>query len=797
MWKHVKHIRRFFAMCLWAFVSSAFSQSQQCTVEQINDFNARCNQEAEFRAGLEAGCLAWDPTHYACGFYPLPAEARKTSTGMSCMVTWVRSPAGTESSIPTWTESQFDLDCTVPPDVPIDAKNAGDSCSPQSDCGNPINVGVGNKHQREVDYVGGGRFPLRIVRTYNSNSASASGLAPGWRLSYRLEIVYTPPDDDSTEDSVVLLRGDGKQFFFSRKGGAGAPWVSDADVTGTLVSQGSSATPAGWTFTNAQDEVESYDADGKLLSIANRDGATQTLTYSCKAGNPGCVSETPASVAPMAGLLIGVTDSSGRQLSFTYDKLARISTITDPLGGVYTYTYGGASNKANLTGVTYPDGAVRTYLYDESGNVSSSPATGVNYGHALTGIQDENGVRYVTWRYDAHGRAYSSEHGSDGADRVAMTYNADGTATVVDALGTSRTYHFATSSGTTRNVGITGQPCDGCFKALAYDANGNVTSQTDFNGHVTCLSYDLTRNLETARVEGLPAGTACPSSLDGFTVPAGARKVTTQWHGTWRMPMRIAEPRRITTFVYNGDGGQSCAPTAALVGRGAPIGVLCGKTEQPTTDADGSQGAGATASGMARTTRWAYDSDGRMLSVKGPRTDLDDQISVSYRTADDTAAPPQYRHGDLYRITDALNHTTTIDRYDANGRPLQMTDANGIVTTFTYAPRGWLTSQTITPADGAGLTTSYSYDAAGQLTKVTQPNGSAISFSHDSAHRLTGISDNRGNSIAYTLDAMGNRLQEQVKGPSGALARQVTRIMDNLNRLQQLTVGVAPVSSGN
>ncbi|WP_196381663.1 RHS repeat domain-containing protein, partial [Ralstonia solanacearum] len=38
-------------------------------------------------------------------------------------------------------------------------------------------------------------------------------------------------------------------------------------------------------------------------------------------------------------------------------------------------------------------------------------------------------------------------------------------------------------------------------------------------------------------------------------------------------------------------------------------------------------------------------------------------------------------------------------------RPLQMTDANGIVTAFTYSNRGWLTSQTITPAGEAGQTT--------------------------------------------------------------------------------------------
>ncbi|WP_042589484.1 RHS repeat domain-containing protein, partial [Ralstonia solanacearum] len=88
-----------------------------------------------------------------------------------------------------------------------------------------------------------------------------------------------------------------------------------------------------------------------------------------------------------------------------------------------------------------------------------------------------------------------------------------------------------------------------------------------------------------------------------------------------------------------------------------------------------------------------------------------------------------------------------------------------------------------------GQTTNYSYDAVGQLTKVTLPDGSNVSFSYDGAHRLTGAADSSGNSISYTLDAMGNRTQEQAKDPNGNLARQVTRVFDSMNRPLQITLG--------
>ncbi|MFC0585755.1 RHS repeat protein, partial [Ralstonia solanacearum] len=201
-------------------------------------------------------------------------------------------------------------------------------------------------------------------------------------------------------------------------------------------------------------------------------------------------------------------------------------------------------------------------------------------------------------------------------------------------------------------------------------------------------------------------------------------------------------------------------------------------SETPTADSDGSQGISAAATGATRTTNWTYTADGQVATSSGPHAGVATSTTYVYRTADDTATPPQYRKGDLYQIIDPLGRTTTINRYDASGRQLQTTDANGAVTTFTYSNRGWLTSQTITPASEAGQTTNYSYDAVGQLTKATLPDGSSVSFTYDAAHRLTGAADGLGNSIAYVLDAMGNSTQEQVTDPNGVLTRRVDRVFD-------------------
>ncbi len=146
--------------------------------------------------------------------------------------------------------------------------------------------------------------------------------------------------------------------------------------------------------------------------------------------------------------------------------------------------------------------------------------------------------------------------------------------------------------------------------------------------------------------------------------------------------------------------------------------------------------------------------------------------------------------GDLQSVTNAAGMVTTFNSYDRAGRVRQSTDAKGVVTDTVYTPRGWISSVTVTPPGLAARTTSYTYDAAGQLTGVANPDGTSQSYSYDAAHRLIGASDNRGNTVTYTLDNMGNRISEQIKDPGGTLQRAISRSFDALNRLQQVSGAV-------
>jgi len=156
-----------------------------------------------------------------------------------------------------------------------------------------------------------------------------------------------------------------------------------------------------------------------------------------------------------------------------------------------------------------------------------------------------------------------------------------------------------------------------------------------------------------------------------------------------------------------------------------------------------------------------------------------------------TSTQPDWTLGDLKKVTNALGQVTQFTKYDRNGRVLEMLDANGVKTTSTYSPRGWLTQQVVTPnGGGTAQTTVYDYDAAGQLKKVTAPDSSYVSYTYDNAHRLTQVDDSAGNRVEYTLDAMGNRTAENWKDGGGALKKTLTRTIDALNRVQQVVGGM-------
>ncbi len=113
-----------------------------------------------------------------------------------------------------------------------------------------------------------------------------------------------------------------------------------------------------------------------------------------------------------------------------------------------------------------------------------------------------------------------------------------------------------------------------------------------------------------------------------------------------------------------------------------------------------------------------------------------------------------------------LNAVTSF-QYDAFNRRTDVTDANGMTTHTTYDALN--RALTVTQGFGSAqpLTTTYGYDALGDLVCVQLPAGNAIAYAYDGAGRLAAMARQAGCAAAqlleqalYTLDAAGHRIKE-------------------------------------
>ncbi|MFZ2725171.1 MAG: RHS repeat-associated core domain-containing protein [Methylococcaceae bacterium] len=605
-------------------------------------------------------------------------------------------------------------DATLPACVrstPIDPPKNGGPPPPPCNGTNPINGGTGNKYQLETDYRSSGVYPLVFQRHYNSIDTGKSAIGNRWHNSFSDNLLIEAPNPISVPNSIRVNRALGVVYQFYLRNGV---WTSESDVNFKLVNLSNGQ----WQLTREDDAIELYDSYGKLQSIQTRNGFKQTLSYDG------------------VGRLSQVVDSFGQSLSFYYVSStadANIDHIVLPDNNIIYYIY---QTNGNLSDVIYPTTAKRSYYYEDS-----------RFPNALTGITDENRVRFASWTYDTQGRAISSEH-AGGVEHVDLTYNTNGTATLTDALGAVRTYNFQPILGVVKSTGLN-QPCATCgsgANTIHYDTNGNVNYRIDFNGNRTNYSYDLTRNLETSRTEGLKA--------DGTTTPE-TRTITTQWDSVFRLPAVVTQADQQTSWQYDTHGNVK---------------------QKTITD---------TVNNKSRVWNTSYSYStivaGAILQKveDGPRLDVNDLTTTDYYTPSEVCVGNHFGcRGQVKQITNALGQITKIPSYNAHSQVTQLIDANGLITNLTYDDRQRLISLNM-----GGEITRYDYDNAGQLTYVTHPDNSQLAYEYDDAHRLTRIRDSLGNQVVYRLDLLGNRTEEDILDPTNQLTQTLLRDYDTLNHL--------------
>ncbi|MFC5497343.1 RHS repeat-associated core domain-containing protein [Caenimonas terrae] len=430
------------------------------------------------------------------------------------------------------------------------------------------------------------------------------------------------------------------------------------------------------------------------------------------------------------GRILSITRNGG--MSYTFEQRdGLLRSVRDSFGAALQFAYDGQNR---LVGVTTPEATTITYGYDGQGRLSqvgypdgssrSYLYEDTSYPLALTGLVDERGIRLATWAYDAAGRAVSSEH-AGGVDRYQLVFNSDGSVVVTDPLGMTRTQAYSKAGARQVFAGQI-QPCTNCSRDAASNvvdaATGLLVQSTDYLGVATLFTNDLQRKL--------------PVTVTRAAGRPEQQLRRSDWAPNVRLPALVSEAGRTTAYSYDDAGN---------------------KLSQTVTD---------LASGQARSWQWTYTAQGLVATMTDPKGAM---WSFGYDSA-----------GNRVSVTNPLGQQTSAS-YDAAGRITSQTAPNGMVTTFAYDGRGRLVQQV-----RGGDSSSYGYTPAGQLASATMPNGYQVSYSYDAAQRLVGASDNRGASVQYTLDAAGNRVREEVRDASGAIALVTSRVINSLNQVAAL-----------
>jgi YD repeat-containing protein len=491
-------------------------------------------------------CLTIDPSGYVCGSeidYSLDSQNLNGEPQRRIRYRHTK-PASIGGAETVWYTGWENCSSLPRPEVEITPA----SCKKIDGAavGHPIIPATGEKILDHTDHEGSGADALSLVRHYRSRRVTTAGagfanagLGQAWSHNHAVFLEVLGPAN--TAGTVANIRfGDGNERNFEWQTGSGS-WLA------TNSADALTANSTGLQYKKLDDDsLWQFDATGKLLTVTRRNGWVTTYTYSTAA--------TSAALAPVAGLLIGVSNQFGRTLTFTYNASSQLTSVIAADGRVAKYGYDGTAAASRLTTVGYPGvsgGTVsKTYLYE----IATAPSL-------LTGIVDEKGARLATYAYDAQGRGISTQH-AGGADLHTVSYGTGGAVTVTDPLGTQRSYNYGIAQGKLAITGADKPSGTGNSSAASrvQDGSGLITQETDFLGVNTMYTWDINRRLPltVTKAAGLPE----------------VQTRTTQWHASYRLPVLVTEPGKTTSYTYDTAGNllnQTVTDTASSTSRSSSL----------------------------------------------------------------------------------------------------------------------------------------------------------------------------------------------------------------------------------
>lgn len=377
--------------------------------------------------------------------------------------------------------------------------------------------------------------------------------------------------------------------------------------------------------------------------------------------------------------------------------------------------------------------SLKYYAYDNEGNtVASTDGNGntTRYTYdglnrAISSTNAEGNTAYNT--YDADGRMVKSVN-EEGAE-TAYAYDADGRLiSMTDALGNVTSFEYDSRD---RVIKVT--DAKGNATTFTYDLAGNVKSETNAKGVVTSYAYDANGNL-TSMTDAAGTVTYTYDALNRVT-SVKDRRGNTQFF-TYDATDRIVQVKdrngNATQYVYDGNGN--------IV---------------KTIDALGTESV------------FTYNKNDQLISTDLHRVDALNGVDSHEITL--------YEYDGRNLVTKEINALgdSTVYVYDGNGNLVSKTDADGYVTRYSYTVLDLVKKINYNGAKEV----SYQYNKVGELVQMDDWTGTNT-FELDLLGRLQKMTDHKGNTVSYTYDAVGN--QTGITYPDGSKTRSFYDAVYNL-----------------
>ncbi len=436
--------------------------------------------------------------------------------------------------------------------------------------------------------------------------------------------------------------------------------------------------------------------------------------------------------------LVSQTDALGRTTQYFYDPYGNLQSMVDPLGRKTIFGYDPAYN---LVLVIDPAGRTQQVTYD--------------------------GLNRTTTVTDAEGGQWRSEYDALGA----ITRQ-------VDPRGGETRYEYSASQ-LNRVINSLGQIIE-----MTYDLQGNVISYKDERGFVTQYEYDA-RNRLVSQTD--PAGFRERWSYDDFgsvieyVDPTGA-VATNEYDSMHRLIRSVGLAGGVSTYQYD------------AVGNLLQITDPLGRTM--TREYDARNRLTRTIDARGGATTYTYDDVDNMLSLTdslGNTTQWEyDDLDRNIRSIDPLGAASTNTYdlaGNLQQIRDRLGRTRnfTYDGLDRLTREVWQSAAGSVVDTRSFTYDG--TGNMLTAVDSDSRLT-FTYDLMGQVTSAVNVTASGpsvrLTYSYDAAGNRTRVSDNFNVAVDSTYDSR-NLLQQRSWSGLGVGGSQSARVGMSYNALGQLS----------